>query len=300
MNLNLNDFQYVVTIAQFKSFGKAAQELFISQSALSQRIKTIERAYNIKLFSRSHTGVQLTAEGACFVKSALKILRTANDLEAEILYHQNSPSQLLRFGISLGLSASFCHDLILRFCSLHPELSLNITEQTSSALQEGLLENKLDLALCYLPAISPDLSCTTVFQDSYVLFPAASSRLAEIIHASCPPYSKISPELLNNEAFSIAAPGQRLNKYLSEIIELYQITPGLQHTIRTPALLYKLAKCGIASTILFRSFFKNLPEEEPYYYLDCDIPSDLSLALLWRDGSHFKEIANELAILFNE
>ena len=73
--MNIRQFEYVQEIAKCKSITLAAQNLFISQQALSETLKLLEEELNFSIFNRSKKGVKLTAEGEMFLKDIDKILK---------------------------------------------------------------------------------------------------------------------------------------------------------------------------------------------------------------------------------
>ncbi|MEG1503374.1 MAG: LysR family transcriptional regulator [Enterococcus sp.] len=79
--MNLQQYRYVVTIAEVGSFSQAAKELFVTQSSLSISVKEIEKELNVRLFERSKAGAKLTEAGSDFVVYARRILAQVHELE---------------------------------------------------------------------------------------------------------------------------------------------------------------------------------------------------------------------------
>lgn len=70
--MNTNHLKYILTIARHKNISNAANELYISQPALTKTLNTIEDYYNIKIFDRSHTPLQITYAGINFFRRGTK------------------------------------------------------------------------------------------------------------------------------------------------------------------------------------------------------------------------------------
>jgi DNA-binding transcriptional LysR family regulator len=73
----MRDLEYLVTVASSLHFGKAAQELGVSQPTLSEQIKKLEFHLSVKIFERTNRSVRLTDEGRSYIESAQKILEEA-------------------------------------------------------------------------------------------------------------------------------------------------------------------------------------------------------------------------------
>ena len=292
--MNLNDFKYIVAVAESGSYSAAAKSLFITQPSLSQRVKYIEGEYGIAIFSRDNSGVHLTPEGEHFLRYARRILNDEADLRAEIAYQAEKGRSVLRLGLSWIVDSVLFQDLVARVCGSYPRIRLEVVEQSSAELQESLLANKLDVAICYLPITSLDLTYRVIFNDAYVLLPAVGSALERDIEAQrMPPGSYVPPALLDHAPFSICHAGSFLQRYLSAVIETEQVHPDIRHTIKSIPMLYSFAEKGIASTVLFRSYI-SAQNGCPYYFLDSSISNGLQLALTWRKDSQFAHLSQDL------
>ena len=110
--MNIQQIQYVSTIAHFKSMNQAAKHLFISQPNLSQAIKDLEEELGTSLFERSHKGVSLTEDGIEFLQMSRNILHELEHLQ-EYFNAKNNSNQLY-FQVS-SQHYSFVLDAFLKF-----------------------------------------------------------------------------------------------------------------------------------------------------------------------------------------
>ena len=293
--MNINDYRYVVTIAETGSLNAAAQRLFLTQPSLSQRIKYIEGAYGITIFERGRSGVCLTPDGKTFVQYAKRILHSENDLRTEFVGRLDSARPTLRFGLSWIIDSAFFQNFVTSLVSEYPNIRFEFFEEKSLSLQDSVLSGKIDIAICYLPVESKDLSYRIIFNDSFVLLPAENSTLKKRIKAyGIPAGSYIPPELLNNEPFSICTPGTMLQKYLSSVIEAEQIKPCIFHTIQRIPMLHSFAVNGLSSTILYRSYFYTDEITDAYYYIDSMVTNNLPIGLIWRKDTPYSTLFEEI------
>jgi len=290
--MNIDDYRYITTIAELGSFTHAAQTLFMAQPSLSQRVKYIEKVYGICIFTRDTKGVKLTDEGECFVRHAQQILDKEAALHHEIMEMHNPENKILRIGATQFIRSYLFNLLIHHLHQDHPQMQFSFYEATSLDLQEALLAGKTDIAICYLPVTSPQLDYEVIFHDSYVLIPAHQSSLQRKIENRTNKNEPVSMELLKDVPFAMASPGTRLHDYVAKIQQKHDIQLDIQHYVKNYSMLYTLAKAGIASTILYESFFD--PTEDkylPYYYLEDDC--DLSIALVWRKDTYLRSSVRE-------
>lgn len=299
--MNIDDFRYITTIAETGSFTNAAKQLFIAQPSLSQRVKHIEDSYGIIIFIRdSKKGIHLTEEGECFVRYARTILQAEEDLKKEISDMHNLSNSALRIGTSQLINSYLFDKLILLFHNQHPEVHFEFIERPSPVIQQLLAEGEIDIALCYLPVQNPELKYEVVFSDRFVVVPARGSELAQKLEQEATVGGYVDIHLLEDAPFAVGTPGTRLNTYVNTIFEKSHAKPDIQHYSKNFSTLYSIARAGIASTILYESFFDPEKAHEPYYYLNDGVDSDLSIAVAWRKNTYLRQTANDLIEIAKE
>ncbi len=292
--MNLNDFRYVVQIADDRSYNIAAKKLFVTQPALSQRIKAIEKQYDISLFIRTKQGVLLTPQGEIFTKYAREILRQQKCLHDEILAFKEK-TQTIRLGLSWIVDSPYFRNQIMRFCVNHPGVAFEFTQASSSELKKLVEQNKLDMAICYMPVYSRELVFENIFKDTYVFVPACGSDTDFTLESSGIEIGGIiPPEILNGEPIAVAPPDTKIWSYVSAVKEAEQVHPNIVHTISSLAMMTALAEEGVASAILFESQVRG-NENLRYYILDSDVDRYIDVAVTWKKNSFYAHYAKELA-----
>lgn len=98
--LELRRLRYLVVLAKRLSYTRAAEDLGLSQSALSRAIQSLERELDIRLFDRDRAGVMLTEQGRWIVEKAEALLTTANDFEHQVGFAARGSEGRSRFGLS--------------------------------------------------------------------------------------------------------------------------------------------------------------------------------------------------------
>ncbi len=149
--MDLKSIQYVLSVAETKSFTQAARQLFISQPALSQYIKKLEASIGVKLFDRDGSAVKLTSAGEVFVQYGHDILAKSSQMLQKIKRMSSDWQSVLRFGMSPFYSKFYLPPIITQFVKSNPNVKLDIVEKISVNLEENVLEGKLDF--CFVPEL---------------------------------------------------------------------------------------------------------------------------------------------------
>lgn len=208
--MQLRDIEYVLTLAAKMSFTKAAQELFISQPALSQSIRRLERELKAPLFLRENNTLELTKEGKLFVEKGKEIIRLSTRLKQEVAELSLTKENHLRIGISPFYSNYYLPRIIPAFRSMFPSVRLDIVEKNTLALEESLLKDEVDFCLLPLPIFNNELDYRIIHQEQILLaIPPNHSLLEELIPAMAGGLPLIDLQLAQQEPFVFLKKEQR-------------------------------------------------------------------------------------------
>lgn len=167
--MTLKDIEYVSTIAKYKSFSKAAEKLYISQSALSQAIKKLEDDWEISLFKRGNKEVYLTEAGNIFIEKGKVILELSNELEQEMKEMSSSEEKIIRVGVSQFYGKFFFPKIIPVFNKKYPDTQIRIFEYLSQDLEALLFNGEIDVFVATLPITNSKLAYKEFFTEDMVL-----------------------------------------------------------------------------------------------------------------------------------
>ena len=172
MDVNLELYRIFCIVAQNGNISKAAEELFVSQSAVSQTIKQLEKKLGGKLFNRSARGVQLTPEGEVlfsYVNSAVSLVKNA---EEKLLRIQNLREGEIKIGASDTICSLFLLPMLERFNTNYPDIHISVTNRTTQESIDLLRNGTVDLSFVNLPIDNdPLLEITPVrpIRDCFVV-----------------------------------------------------------------------------------------------------------------------------------
>ena len=151
MNFRIEQYKIFNVVAKSQSFSKAAKELFMTQSAVSQAIKQLENSLDIALFERTSKGVNLTEAGNILYKytsSAMELLQTGL-LRIENLKTLDDGE--LKIGASDTISTHFLLPRLEMFHKLYPNIKIKIINRVTTETIELLKNGKIDIAFGNLP-----------------------------------------------------------------------------------------------------------------------------------------------------
>lgn len=151
MNIKLEQYKIFNEAASTLSFSKAARNLFISQSAVSQTIHILEKELNTQLFIRQAKGVILTKEGLLLHKKITDALSLITSAENELSQYQTLQNGELIIGAGDTLCENYLLDYLVQYHTLYPQIKINVINRTSLETIELLKNGQIDLAFINLP-----------------------------------------------------------------------------------------------------------------------------------------------------
>ena len=170
----LKHMDYVYAVYLNKSFSKAAEELYISQPALSAAIKKIEDEIGLSIFDRSSNPVQLTLAGEYYIESIEKIM----DIEKEMRTHLNRLLDNSRGTINVGGASFFCAYLlptiVQEFKSKYPNYTVNLLEANADDLMKCLRSGIVDIIID-VEKRDPKIFDSFVWAEEQILLAVPSS-----------------------------------------------------------------------------------------------------------------------------
>lgn len=146
-----NQLLYFMKTVECKSFTKAADELFISQSAISKSVKKLEEELQVTLIDRSHRKFSLTRQGEIVYDFAKEMFAYYEIKERELRNKLREEDTCVRFGLPPAAGSVFFSSSIFSFLDKNPSVDLKIYDGTSKFIVDKLLKGDLDIGI----AISP-------------------------------------------------------------------------------------------------------------------------------------------------
>ena len=176
MDINYELYKVFYYVASSLSFSDASKKLFISQSAVSQSIKTLERKLGQPLFIRSTKKVQLTPAGALLLKHVEPAMNLISRGESQLLESGSLGLGQLHIGASDTICRYFLLPYLQKFHRKFPDVPIKITNASSMGCVDLLEQRRVDLIITNFPNphLNPSYIQKTVgsFSDVFVANPA--------------------------------------------------------------------------------------------------------------------------------
>ena len=165
IDIRIKVFQSVATNL---SFTKAAEELFISQPAISKHIQELEKEYNVRLFERLGSHIQLTKAGQLMLEHTTRILKCYQKLDFDMNALQKNATGELRIGASTTISQYIMPEIIASFHREHTDIRVTMLSGNSREVEAALAADKIDIGMVEGIIRQPQLKYTPFMDDELV------------------------------------------------------------------------------------------------------------------------------------
>ena len=157
--VNLDLYRVFYTVAKCGSLTRAAEELYISQPAVSQSVKQLESQLGVSLFNRTHRGMELSAQGGKLIFDEVeRALGLLGEAENRIAQTKMSATGTIRIGASDTIFEYFLADKIVDFHERFPAVKIELMADFTPDTIEKLKADRCDIAFVNLPiTVDPEL-----------------------------------------------------------------------------------------------------------------------------------------------
>lgn len=179
MSTTLRQLRAFVLVAEQNSFTKAAETLCLTQSALSGLIKELEQNLGVKLFDRTTRKLYLSDAGVRLLPQARRVLNEMSVLSEKVNNLKSLHQGHVRLAVSQQLSASTMPKFISKFCELHPNIQVTLTDCSVDDVVDHIENLEADLGVAPERAYSQDLNADVLFSSPFYLVLPATHPFAK-------------------------------------------------------------------------------------------------------------------------
>lgn len=303
--------EYILTLAELKSFSKAAQKLYVTQPSLSQFILNLEKQLGITLFDRSTTPIRLTPAGEIYVAAAQKMKGLEEDLTNELYDLMQLKKGTLKIGTSSFRASYLLPKSITAFHTQYPGITISIIEDSMENLLNRLQQGKLDLIIGtysfdYKVFHVEDLAT----EKLYLAMPPSHP-----LHENLKDFALTASDIKNNTLKTLMAPtidlsllqdapfictteGEYNIDLIRNICQTAHFKPHTLLEVKTLETTFSLTLSGLGLSFIPDTLirFGNF-HEHPYYYALNTSLCENTIALVSRRNGYFSKIALEYSLL---
>ncbi|WP_442597181.1 selenium metabolism-associated LysR family transcriptional regulator [Neobacillus sp. D3-1R] len=281
--MDLHQLFVFTKVVENKSFSKAAEDIFLSQSTVSTHIQALEKSLNMKLFDRVGREIILTPHGSRLYQWALKLLQLKDEAMLDLIEGMNELRGIIRFAASSVPGQFILPKMIKHFRNQYPNAVFHIEQSSSKVVMEKVLNGAVDLGflgkkfendkLCFVPLVKEKLVLITsnnieinepVTIQELLKYPFIMRNSGSGTNAILEQFMKknnISKEQMNIIAYTES--GQNLIQFVMEDIGI--------------AIISEIAAKDYAKKQLLQMHEINGFEDERYFYLVYNKNKTLSL-----------------------
>jgi DNA-binding transcriptional LysR family regulator len=245
--MELRHLRTIAAVARHGSFTKAAEELYLAQSAISQQIRRLELELGFEVFRRTSRSVELTPQGQVILSCAQRVLAEVDGLQDELEELTGKLRGQLRIG---GVYPTGPYDLfgmLADFRAAHPEVAVHMMEDTQEDVLAALRSDELD---CAFSALDPDtlgdeFAATLLWEEEFVV-------ALPVGHPLCV-NSQVTFEQLASEDLIAYRENSALRRRLERTMAAAGLEPRNAFICTEMAAVRALASKGLGIAVIPRS-----------------------------------------------
>ena len=168
--MTLTELRYIVAVARYQHFGRAAEACHVTQPTLSLGIKKLEEELDVEIFERgARNEIKITIPGSRILEQAQKVLDQADVIKQLANQQQDPLAGPLRLGAIFTIAPYLLPALIPRIHKRAPQMPLLIEENYTASLAEQLKKGRLDVIIIALPFDEPGVVTQAIYEEPFVV-----------------------------------------------------------------------------------------------------------------------------------
>lgn len=240
--------QVFYTVARQLSFTKAAEQLFMTQPAVTFQVKQLEEHFNARLFERSHGKIALTPTGRLVMEYAEKILGLSEEMETRVGELTGTMSGPLLLGASTTIAEFMLPHVLGEFKARHPQVQTHMTVGNSETIENRVADYSLDIGLIESPSHLPSLHTEVCCDDELVMICAPGHRLAQ--------ERGVTPQQIMIEPYVSRETGSGTREFADNYLRKSGISPDDLNVVMelgSPEAIKGVVETGIGVSIVSRA-----------------------------------------------
>ncbi len=241
----LRSLQIFRDLVETRSFTETGRRNYLTQSAVSQHLSTLERKLGQRLIERENRRqIGLTQAGHLVYAAATNILREYGALEASLRKPPREVSGTLRVAATLTVGLYELPRYLTAFMKQYPKIDLQVTYLRTNELYEAVLTNRADVGVIAYPSPHPQLKEATFKKDRLVLIVPPGHAWAKM--------KRLSLKRLSGQPFVAMQSGLLTRKALDRILRQHGVKANIVHEFDNVELIKRAVEVGVGVSVLPR------------------------------------------------
>lgn len=291
VSLENKALKYILAVYNCRSITRAAEELFLSQPALTKYLQNVEQKLGFKLFSRCGHGIIPTWECETIIERAREISSLENRLQGDIINMKHEHMGRLRFALPIFRGPHIVPRIVPAFHEKYPNVELKIIESAAQSFERLLLNGAVDFAITNAASARSEIKTEIIRHYDFYLAAQKDHELIEKgLIRNGPDRGKVDIRAFAGEEFILQTPRQLTRQFADTVFSQAQIKPKIlleMQSIETAALLVAqgCGACFIPGTHLQHL---NLSDKLSTFLLAGDAPK-LDFGIAYLNGMYMPE-----------
>ena len=251
--MNSRQLQYAILLGRIRNFSQVAEQLKITQPALSKQILSLEQELGVKLFDRSTNPVTVTAAGDHFLREAQELLYREDQLQRSMERYRSGEEGELVIGVTPFRSAYLMPSVVAQLRRRFPGIRVRLAEYGSDILRREVVDGRYDLAVVNLPVDDSVLEVTAMEPDQLVLV-LRRDLLEQVPELS----GAETAELAQCAAlpFVVVSPAQEMRRLFDRLCVRAGFRPQIAVEVVGLTTAWDMARAGVGATLLPLQFVR--------------------------------------------
>lgn len=288
--LEIRHFEYFLVLAETLHYGKAAERLFITQSALSQQIQRMEAILGQKLFVRSNRKVTLSHAGELLKEEAAVILAQLKKSMEQWKFRVQGGEGIVRIGFVGSAMRVYLPNLLKQFTARYPKIRFYLTELSNKDQLTALDRKELDIGFVRSNTLMANLQSVSVYQENLTLVLPENHPVTE--------QNFVDMGQLADESY-ILFPNESSQMFFGQIMTLcreHGFTPRISHQSIHGPTIFKLVESGLGISVVPNSLVDRFNYKVRYIELK-EIKHKTELFAVWNKYNDNSALTYLLGIL---
>ncbi len=283
--LELKQLQYFIEITRTGSFTKAAENLFITQPALSRNVKSLEEEIGAPLFIRSRKKLILTDIGTVLKRHAETIEKQLLSLNSEISNLLTLKRGNIRIGLPTIINSFFFSDLLASFHNEYPEVTFQLVEDGSKRIEEKIVNEELDFGVV---VVSPENN------EQFDSYQFVSEKLKLVVPPNHKFASKeqVALQELQDETFIMFNQDFELRSLILNACQEAGFEPKIISETSQLDFIEEMVAFDIGITLLPENTCEELTSDLHTITIENPV-IEWNLALIWKKDNYLSQISQE-------